>query len=190
MSDIEQLRIVNEYEQLGKLHEMWSKFIVTWGQVFVPLGIAIIAFFISIAPDKSPWLLLAGWLLFIVCMVYWRCNVCHIDKQIVNLYPRFIKLESRSGWEIQSRYYYNNFSDEAKGFIRHELGLPSNPIDFDDFANVAQKQDLTSYGLIGAAHARLGHKALRSRGHLQQNIIIAIISVIFLAYAICQIIKI
>ena len=188
MNERETMGIIKEYEQLQKLREIWSRAIMTWGQVIIPLGASIIAFFLYLAINlDAPPLLFIGWLLFTFCMAYWRWIVHHIDKQIVHLYPRFISLERQLGWEIQTGYCYNNLTNSAQGFLRHELGLSSNPLDFEDFAQIAQHENHTQYGLLLAVIARFGRSAFM-RGHVAQDRFvfgIIVVSLIGIVYYLC-----
>ena len=43
--------MIEEYERIQHLRELWSKAIMTWGQIFVPLGAGIVTFFTTQLPN-------------------------------------------------------------------------------------------------------------------------------------------
>lgn len=118
---------IYEYEQIQRLRELWSKAIMTWGHIFVPLGAAIIGFLVSQLPKfecsgRGCSFLLIGWCLFTGVMVYWRWVVRDIDNAIVSLYPRMLELEEKLGMELQASYYYQNLNEKAKKRLATYIG--------------------------------------------------------------------
>ena len=180
---------MDEYEQTIKLRELWTRSIMIWGQVLIPLGASIIAFFVyQTAKDgfssNDFSILLIGWCLLAICMFYWRWIVHHIDEQIIELYPVILKLESEKGWEINIRYFYNNLSEKSNKRLIHELGLESLPKIYDDFVDEVSKKSkvkkvsekgIDQYGLLLDCWRRYGIKAVSDRGHKPQDIAVDII---------------
>jgi len=176
---------MDEYEQAIKLKELWTRSIMVWGQVFIPLGAAIVAFFASQTAtegfsDNDFWLLLIGWFLFTVCMVYWRLVVHHIDEQIAVLYPVILKLEQKNNWQTHTRYFFNNLSVKSRRRICHEVGLESLPKIYDDFVDAASEKGFDHYTILFGCWRRYHLHALSDRGHKIQYITVFSIVVLFL----------
>lgn len=180
---------MDEYEHAMSLRQLWTGSINTWGQVFISLGAAIFAFFVYLTAKDGLngndfGVLLLGWFIFAICMFYWRWIVNHIDRQIVELYHIFIKLEREKGWDINTRYFYNNLSDKSKKRLIHDLGLESLPIIFDDFADEVIKlnkvrkvsdKGIDQYSVLLDCWRRYGANAVHDRGHKIQDIVVSII---------------
>lgn len=185
---------MEEYEQTIKLRELWTRSIMIWGQVLIPLGAAIIAFFVYLTArdgfssnDFST--LLIGWFLFAICMFYWRWIVHHLDEQTIELYPVIIKLESEKKWETNTRYFYNHLSEKSKKRLTHELGMESLPNIYDDFVDEVSKKSKVKkvsekgadqYVLLRDCWRRYGIKAVSDRGHKPQDIAVDIIITLLL----------
>ncbi len=175
---------MDEYEQVQRMREMWSRSIMIWGQVLIPLGAAIIAFFVSIASaggfDSSDFsFLFVGWAVFSICMFYWRWIVYHINKQIVGLYPIMLRLEKEKKWDIHLRYYFANLSNISRKYLRHTLGLENVPRDFDDFVAEVKHGSKDEYGLLSAIWSQYGTYSV-DLGHRKQNSGVVILIVLFL----------
>jgi len=181
---------MDEYEQIQRLREIWSRTIMTWGQIFIPLGAAIIAFFAIQLPqfiDRN-WgfqFLLIGWFLFSICMFYWRWTVRHIDGQIVQLYPRMLELEKIQGMETQTSYYYNNLSKQARKELAEELkklNIQVNErekLSYRDFVRKVSRHKVQD--LLLAVWDKYETGSVKSRGHRCQNIILGVIDAVLLA---------
>ena len=175
---------MDEYEQVQRTREMWSRSIMIWGQVLIPLCAAIIAFFVSIAAaggfDSSDFsFLIVGWAVFSICMFYWRWVVHHIDKQIVGLYPIMLRMEKEKEWDIHMRYYFNNLTNVSRKYLRHALGLEQVPRDYDDFVVEVKHGGKDQYGLLSAIWRQYGPYSV-DRGHRKQNSGVVILIVLFL----------
>ncbi len=175
---------MDEYEQVQRMREMWSRSTMIWGQVLIPLGAAIIAFFVSIASaggfDGSDFsFLIVGWAVFSICMFYWRWIVYHIDKQIVGLYPIMLRMEKERKWDIHMRYYFANLANVSRKYLRHALGLEQVPRDYDDFVVEVKRGGKDEYGLLSAIWRQYGTYSV-DRGHRKQNSGVVILIVLFL----------
>ena len=176
---------MEEYEQIQRLRELLSRQIMTWGQVLLPFGGAIIAFFVT-RPNLNVGGLLIGWLLFFGCMVYWRWVVHHIDSQIVGMYPDMLRLDSVKGWQTQTRYYYNNLSKRSKDSLEDYIWKDASgqardkAADYDTFKKTAEDRQKSHYELLqGTFHAH-GRKSVTSRGHAVQDVAALFIVSLFL----------
>ncbi len=175
---------MDEYEQVQRMREMLSRSIMIWGQVLIPLGAAIIAFFVSIASaggfDNSDFsFLIIGWAVFSLCMFYWRWIVYNINKQIVGLYPIMLRIEKEKKWDIHLRYYFANLSNISRKDLRHTLGLEEVPRDFDDFVAEVKHGGKDVYGLLSAIWSQYGTYSV-DIGHRKQNSGVVILIVLFL----------
>jgi hypothetical protein len=185
---------MDEYEQTIKLRELWTRSIMIWGQVLIPLGASIISFFIYLTAEDGFSsndfdTMLIGWFLFAVCMLYWRWIVHHIDEQIIELYPVIIRLESEKRWETNTRYFYNNLSEKSKKRLTHELGLESLPRIYDDFVDEVSKKSkvrkvsekgFDHYSLLLDCWRRYGVQTISDRGHKVQDMAVDIIIALLL----------
>jgi len=175
---------IKEYEQVQRLRDLWSRNIMTWGQVFVPLGAAIIAFFAlqggagTGAPNFV--LLMLGWGLFTICTVYWRWVVHHIDEQIVGLYPVMLRLESINNWDIHTRYFFNNLAKRSRDYLCHQLGLEHWTNDYDEFVEETRRQGRDQYGSLLSVWREYGYNSVSDRGHKIQDIAVFIVVVLLL----------
>ena len=70
---------MDEYEQIQELRKLWSRAIMTWGQIFIPLGAGIVALFVTQLGgfvDRG-WgfeFLLSGWVLLFLCKKIFKDN--------------------------------------------------------------------------------------------------------------------
>ncbi|MEA1893981.1 MAG: hypothetical protein U9N36_02015 [Euryarchaeota archaeon] len=111
--------MVDEYEEIQKLRQLWSRAIMTWNQIMIPLCAAIITFFVTqlLKFKEIGWgfqFLLFGWILFTALIIYWRFLVHHIDHNIVGMYPRILELEKEKGMETQADYYFRDLNKKSK----------------------------------------------------------------------------
>ena len=176
---------MDEYQEVQRLRELWSKAIMTWGQVFIPLGAVIIAFFVSqTAPGgfstSDFGVLMIGWSIFTVCMVYWRWVVHNIDEQIVKMYPILLRIEKANNWDLFTRYYFNNLANRSCRHLRHELGLESWPKEYDDFVEAVRPKRLDHYGFLLSVWREFSTNSVTDRGHRIQDIFVFAIIVLFL----------
>ena len=171
---------MDEYEQLQRLRELWSRAIMIWGQILIPLGAAIIAFFISQLPNviDRGWgtaFLIIGWVLSSFCLVFWRFMVLHIDKGIVKLYSRMLELEKENDMETQAAYYYRHLNTASINYLANRLGINCSELknrDFRDFKRkIAQKGDPRDFLL--EVWDRFLHKSVTIRGHWIPNLAVA-----------------
>ena len=165
---------MDEFEQLQRLRELWSRSIETWGQIVIPLGAAIVAYFLTLAADHcwDPCLLFVGWVVLAFCLAFWRLNVRHIDRQIVGLYPAMLRLEQERRWETQTRYYFNNLRWESLLFLGQQLGLTEQ----DTRARLEGNYEYFRIEARGHHHSLLrwvwdtrGYESVGDRGHRWQN---------------------
>jgi len=178
---------MDEYEGTQRLQELWTRSIMTWGQVLIPLGVVIIAFFVTQAGVSERgghyWdfkLLIIGWGLFAICMVFWRWVVHNLDERIVGLYPILLRIEKTNKWDTYTRYYFNNLANRSRRHIRHILGLERLPTDYDDFVDEARHQGLDQYGLLLSVWREYGWNSAGDRGHKIQDIAVFSLLVLFL----------
>ncbi|HEC93042.1 MAG TPA: hypothetical protein ENI51_08650 [Candidatus Atribacteria bacterium] len=179
---------MDEYEQLQRLRELWSRAIMTWGQIFIPLGAAIIAFFVTQLLDfanrgwATPFLFI-GWTLFSLCMIYWRWIVHQIDRQIVGMYPRMLELEKERKMETQAAYYYRNLNKKSIKYLANKLEIPFEELknkDFREFKRkVAQKGD-NPYDFLLDVWDKFLYDSVTSRGHSFQDWVVGILIVVLL----------
>jgi hypothetical protein len=162
-----------------------------WGQVLIPLGAAIVAFFVSIASaggfDGSDFsFLIVGWAVFSICMFYWRWIVYNINKQIVGLYPIMLRIEKEKKWDIHLRYYFANLSNISREYLRHTLGLEQKPKDFDEFVAEVKHGGKDVYGLFSAIWSKYGAYSVNT-GHRIQNsgvVILIVLSLVLVLWTV------
>lgn len=182
---------MDEYGQVQRIREMWSRSIMTWGQVLIPLSVAIIAFFVSITSDggfeRSDFIfLIVGWFIFSICMFYWRWIVSHISTQITGLYPIMLRMEKEKKWDIHLRYYFANLSNISREYLRHTLGLEQEPKDFDEFVAEVKHGDKDVYGLFSAIWSKYGAYSVNT-GHRIQNsgvVILIVLSLVLVLWTV------
>ena len=180
---------MDEYRQVQRLRELWMRSVMTWGQVFIPLGAAIVAFFavqsgVGIGEPELA-LLLVGWFLLVVCMAYWRWMVHHIDSQIVSLYPMTLRLESELKWEAQSRSYFNHLNGRSREYLRDQLGLERSPKAYEELVDEARNQSRDHYTLLMSVWREYGGHSVSPRGHRTQDFAILGLVLILLAAVLC-----
>lgn len=180
---------MDEYEQTQRLRELWSRAIMIWSQVMLPVAAGFIAVFVKFSYDFSDEVQrfstgLLVWFLFFLCMLYWRLVVNHIDDQIVGLYPSMLRLDRRSGWETQTRYYYTNLTDRSLLHLNERLHLEQRERltrdDYDRYKEVANRRGLDHYELLLKVWQRTGVNGVTSRGHSIQDAIIFLLVTSFL----------
>ena len=180
---------MDEYKEIQGLRALWWRSIMTWGQIFIPLGAAIISFFITQLLNfvdrgwGSPFLLL-GWALFTFCMVYWRWVAHNIDSQIVQMYPRMLELEKSLGMETQASYYYSNLHKRAKQQIAKRIGVQYGELKqmkYRDFVQKISAKQINSYDLLLTVWDEFGPKSVTSRGHKLQDCAVSVASLVLLA---------
>ena len=175
---------MDEYEQVQRLRDLWSRHIMTWGQVLIPLGAAIVAFFASqadigtISPNFL--LLLIGWGLFSICMVYWRWVVHHLDEQIVELYPVMLRLDSKNDWDTQTRYFFKHLANRSRDYLRQQLRLEQKSKDYDEFVEETKRQGHDQYSLLLSVWRKYGCNSLSDRGHKIQDVVVLVTVVLML----------
>ncbi|WP_456400579.1 hypothetical protein [Persephonella sp.] len=179
---------LEEYRYLQNLRESWARSITIWNQIFIPLGAGILAFFLSQIKNfgNSYYIFLfLGWGIFSLCLLYWRWVVHHIDKQIVNLYPRIIELEKELKIEIYTAYFYKNLSKRSIKYLSEKLKIPQSELrkkDFRYFKKISQPT-FNHYDLIIEVWDTYFFKSVSSRGHLFQDILtIFVIFSVFISF--------
>jgi len=172
---------MDEYEQVQRLREMWSRPIMIWGQVLLPVGVAVAGFFVRESLVRTGgWdfgLLLAGWFLLLICMGYWRWVVHHLDEKVVGLYPTMLRLERKDRRDTQTRYYFSNLAKRSRKHIRHQLGLERMPNGYEDFVEGAKQQNVDHYGLLLDVWHDYGRNSVTDRGHRSQDIAVSVVMV-------------
>jgi hypothetical protein len=155
---------------------------MTWTQIFIPLGAAIISFFLTQLPDfvDREWatlFLCIGWGLLALCMIYWRWIVHRIDRQIVGLYPRILELEKERKMETQTSYYYRNLHIRSIRHLANMLGICPNELKNKDLRDFKRKMNQKGdpYELLLAVWDKYLHKSVTSRSHYMQDFVVFII---------------
>ena len=141
--------MVDEYEEIQKLRQLWSRAIMTWNQIMIPLCAAIITLFVTQLPKfkEVGWgfqFLLFGWILFTALIIYWRLLVHHIDHNIVGMYPRMLELEKEKGRETQADYYFRNLNKTSKKELADKIEVEFKEIKtykFRDFKNKVKENN-------------------------------------------------
>jgi hypothetical protein len=136
--------MVDEYEEIQKLRQLWTGSIMKWNQLMIPLCTAIIAFFITQLPELMKiniafQFLLFGWFLLIIVIIYYRWLVHIIDDNIVGMYPRMLELEKEKGLEIQSDYYYRNLNNRSKNYLAQLIKIDCNQMNKLNFRDFKKK---------------------------------------------------
>lgn len=188
----------DEYKQIQGLHELWSKAIMDWIRLMVPIGTVLFGFFSYIVIAQlenfrhlsSVWLFpLFGWGIFATVLIVWRLIVCHMDKQIVRMYPRMLELEQRLNWATHARYYYNNLSRHAREYLAQRLEQAIDPKkeDYRRYEEKAKEKGKDPYSLLLEVWDKYQYKSVTSRGHDIQNI--AVIMVIVIAFGVVSVLS-
>ena len=183
--------MVDEYEEIQKLRQLWSRAIMTWNQIMIPLCAAIITLFVTqlLKFKEIGWgfqFLLFGWILFTALIIYWRLLVHHIDHNIVGMYPRMLELEKEKGMETQADYYFRNLNKKSKRELADKIEVEFKEIKtykFRDFKNKVKENDnkgKTPIDLLLEIWDELGWKSVTSRGHGIQNCTLGILIALFL----------
>lgn len=175
----------NEYQELQHLRDLWTHAIMTWAQIFIPLGIGIISLIIAqlhtfIESNLGFQFTFLGWLLYSATVAIWRVMARQIDGQIVQLYPRMLELEKEHKMEIQTRYFFNNLRKEAKkklAKLSEGKDIQTKEWKYEDFRDRA---GTAFYDMLLLIWKQCGRKSVNSRGHFVQNISVAISSISFL----------
>jgi len=179
---------MDEYERIQRIWEARSRHIMTWGQVFIPLGAGIVALFISqlgTFVDRG-WgfgFLLSGWFLLFLCMGYWRWVVHYIDRQIVGMYPRMLELERIRGMETQTLYYFNNLHRRGRQELANVLGMEYKEVEdltYRRFREKVSEQQGNVQDILFTVWDRLDHRSVTSRGHVPQDWVVGIILLMLL----------
>lgn len=177
---------MDEYEQIQRLRELWTRSINNWGLIFVPLCAGIVGLFLILFLDANTESVkfiigFTGLLLFFLCTFYWRYLVNNIDEQIVELYPSMLRLDRAKQWETQNRYFYNNLSRNARAFIRRRLQHATlSGHDYERFIEEANRRDVNHLDLLGEVWTTFGPNSVSSRGHQVQDLIIYILNIALL----------
>lgn len=182
-----------EYQEIQHLRDLWSKGMGGREQIFIPLGAAIVSFFLTFSlkfylesPKIGIYFLLIGWGLFSLVMVYWRYLSHHVDQQIVGMYPRMLELEKDLEMETQASYYFRNLNQESKNYLARELGNVTstevNNWDYCTFKNYIRNQNLNKkpHDYLLSVWDKFKNHSVTSRGHAYGNILIASIIGIWL----------
>ena len=162
--------LLEEYKHLEETRKFRSQHIMDWMRIGMPVGGALFALFSIIG--ESWLLILLGWILFITPIITWRFAVCHIDRQIVPMYPRMLEIERELRWTTNTVYYYNNLSRQARRNLEDRLGVDEGWINDHDFRQyLRQCGDRDSYNLLLETWDRnRGRRSVGSRGPDIQNI--------------------
>jgi len=180
--------MADEYEEIQRLRELWTRSMITWGQISIPLGAGISALFISQFPifKKLGWgaqFLLIGVGLFSIIMIHWRLIAHRIDNQIVNFYPRMLELEKENGFEAHATYYFENLSERAKNYLAHRLGIDCKKFrknyKFRDFKKAIHEKKLREkpIDLLLKVWDDYHKDSVGTRGHKMQDFTVGLIIV-------------
>lgn len=184
--------MVNEYEEMQKLRQLWSRAIMTWNQIVIPLCAAIMTLFVTQLPKfkEFGWgfqFLLFGWGLFTAIIIYWRLSVHHIDHNIVGIYSRMLELEKEKGMEIQADYYFRNLSKKSKRELAGKIKVKFKEFKeiktYRDFKNKVKendKEEKAPIDLLLEIWDKFKWKSVTSRGHWIQNWVSGVFISLFL----------
>lgn len=182
--------MVDEYEEIQKLRQLWSGAIMTWNQIMIPLCAAIIAFFVTQLPEFKKiglgfQFLLFGWILLTTIIIYYRLLVHHIDFNIVGMYPRMLELEKEKGMEIQADYYYRNLNNNSKKYLAKIAKIEINQMEKFKFRDFKEKikeinHEETAIDLLLKNWDKFGWNSVTGRGHGIQDIGLGISSIFLL----------
>lgn len=183
--------VIGEYQEIHRLRELWSKAIMGWVRIGLPVGAGLFGFFSYMATSNhQPYLSMAGWVVFVTPMILWRVVVyCHIDRQIVGMYPRMLELEQKLKWETNSSYIYNNLSEQGKKSLAGKLNIvvaALEKMNFRQYAEAARKTTSTDdapYQLLLEVLSQFRRGAVSDRGHNLQNVAAIIIGIATLIFA-------
>jgi hypothetical protein len=182
---------LDEHRQIQELRKLWSGFIMDWMRVGIPVGGAIFGFFSYLASLEQvkefgySWLLpLLGWLIFIIPTIMWRIMAHHIDRQIVEMYPRMLELERQLGWKIHATYFYDNLRvKKPKKFLEDTIKKELKVQDFElkhlSYRQYEEKSGgrENAYEFLLKVWDKYGHRSETSRGHIPQDWAVAIIAI-------------
>ncbi len=179
--------MVDEYEEIQKLRQLWSRAIMTWNQIMIPLCAAIITFFVTQLREFH--FLLFGWALLTAIVIYWRLSVYQIDHNIVGMYRRMLELEKENGMEIQADYYFRHLKRKYKRNLAKELGVQRRfclgeikNYDLKDFKNKLKekKKEKPPIDYLLEILGTFKWKSVTGRGHGIQNWAPVILLILFL----------
>lgn len=166
---------MDEYDLVQRLREMWTKSIETWARVSLFLGAGIVSIFttlfVNATSDQRLVVGITGWLLFSICMVYWRSLVHHIDDQIVGLYPSMLRLDRINKYETNARYYYSNLTNASLKWLTRNLSLQEQlrGDEYERFRETVGKKRKNFYRLLLDVWRTFGRDSVGSRGHSIQD---------------------
>jgi hypothetical protein len=197
-----------EYKQIYEHRKLWSGIIMDWLKLMIPIGGFLFAFFSYLSEINKVYnpcfyicvLPYLGWLLFVVPLFIWRIVARHIMRQITLLYPRLLQLEENLKWEIDTAYIYNNLSknglNELKTYLKSKGysnnndsdGLPER-LNYAVYQNTCRGLNISVYKPLLHVWEKLGYNSVGSRGHIAQDIMVAIVSSATLLITICIALK-
>jgi len=183
---------MEEYKHIQELRRLWSQFIMDWMRIGVPVGGAFFGFFsylgqVTFSGESYSWLLpILGWSLFIKPMIMWRVVTHHIDRQIVEMYPRMLELERRLRWVSNTTYFYNNLRGRSRRLLENRLGVENgwlNNRNYRQFRQECERRRRNPYNLLLDIWDERGHRSVTSRGHIPQDYAVVTIIAITLFIA-------
>ncbi len=182
-----------EYKEIQHLRDLWSRGLMTWGQIFIPLILTVLIVAISQLPNfkEQNWgtqYLFLVWMILTIFIIYWRGVVHHIDKTIVWFYPRMLELEKETGMHLHSLYFFHNINKDAKKILAKKVNKEFkelNDMDYAEFRDTVISQGKNPQQLlleIWKTPTTKFHKSVTRRGHGIQELILILIDISFLIY--------
>jgi hypothetical protein len=182
-----------EYQQIQELRKMWSGYIMDWMRIGVPVGGVIFGLFSYLGQinNNGYWFLpILGWIIFVIPMIMWRIMAHHIDRNIVEMYPRMLELEGQLEWEIHATYCYNNLRKSRlrkslEDILKHEGKFENSGL---EHLNYRQYKEIcggreNAYKILLRVCDKYGHSSFTSRGHVPQDWAVVFIGLVTLILA-------
>lgn len=182
--------MVDEYEEIQHLREMRLEMQGKYNQIFIPLSLGTLTLFIVNLPgfiDKKWGLqyLIIGGLILTLFLTFWRITCLHIDKQIVESYPRLLEIESEKEMELQSIYFFHSLNNKSKNMLasilkdrygRSDITCDKiQKMDYRQFKKEVEQIDKQKFNvkpqdLLLEIWDSYKNKSVTSRGHFSHNI--------------------
>ena len=134
-----------EYELIHRVRMAWSESMMRWRQIALPLSAAIVSFFILF--NVKIWV--AGWIIGLVVLCYWRFIERHTDAQIAGFYVRIIELEKELGMRFYSQYIFNNRNRRLPNAENMQQNIQDGSFNYDGLLQLAREHGLRFVGPRG-----------------------------------------
>jgi hypothetical protein len=187
---------INEHHQIQEIRKMWSGAIMDWMKVGIPVGGAIFGLFSYLSSlgqfkeSCSSWLPLLGWVIFIIPIVIWRFMAHHIDRNIVDMYPRILELEHKLQWDIHAPYvYYNLRNRKPRKYLESIIKEKTKDqkstlkdLSYKKYVEKSKDRD-NAYKSLLEVFDKYKDRSVTSRSHIPQDWAAGLICTISLAIA-------